>query len=223
MRAELAVLRDDKQWLATLPPALRNIYVAKWRVDGVLRELNPLSDEQEAAWARGERKAYVTVATREQYLVGLYALGVSIVRSGAKHPIAAMLSAELIAQEQVRANLTAAGFHFVRVIEEIFNPAITIGKLSQVHKTGIFTKLRVFELVEFEQVVYLDGDTVVARNIDALFEYDDNFAIAPEIMGIKNCEHDGFERFIFEEAGRQYCRSHSKEPYHGRTYQYSNR
>ena len=81
------------------------------------------------------------------------------------------------------------------------------------HKTGIFTKLRVFELTEFTQIVYLDGDTIVNRNIDSLLELPDAFAVAPEIMGIKNCQHDGFERFIFEEDGREYCRSHSKVEY----------
>lgn len=33
---------------------------------------------------------------------------------------------------QVRFNLTAAGFNFIRVVDEIINPAITVGKLSQV-------------------------------------------------------------------------------------------
>jgi lipopolysaccharide biosynthesis glycosyltransferase len=212
---------DDESWLDAQPAAIQNIDRERWRIDGVLRELNPLSAAQERAWER-ERKAFVTVATREQYLVGVYALGVSLLRTGSAFPLACLLPSALLEQRDVRVNLTAAGFHFVRVIEEIFNPAIAIGKLSQQHKTGIFTKLRVFDLAEFAQVVYLDGDTVVNRNIDSLFETREAFAVAPEIMQIKNCEKDGAERFVFVEDGVQYCRSHSKVPYHGKEYVYSN-
>jgi hypothetical protein len=215
---------EHEQWLDSLPVALQNIDRERWRIPGVLRELNPLSIAQEARWRRGadERKSYVTVATRPQYLVGVYALGVSLVRVNSTQPITCMLPQELLDDREVRANLTAAGFHFVRLIDEIYNPAITIGKLSQQHKTGIFTKLRVFDLAEFAQVVYLDGDAVVNRNIDSLFAIKEAFAVAPEIMQIRNCERDGFERFLFEEDGVQYCRSHSKVPYHGQTYVYSN-
>jgi hypothetical protein len=152
----------------------------------------------------------------------VYALGVSLVRSNASWPLTCLLPAELASDAQVRFNLTAAGFNYVRVVDEIINPAITVGKLSQIHKTGIFTKLVVFDLIEYDQLIYLDADTVVNRNIDELFaSTKEEFAAVPEIMARKACDDDASEH-LFVEEGVEYCRSHSKTPYHGRVYVYSN-
>ena len=42
-----------------------------------------------------------------------------------------------------------------------------------------YTKLRIFELLEFTRIIYLDADTIVRKNIDDLFESDE-FLVAPD-------------------------------------------
>jgi glycogenin glucosyltransferase len=44
------------------------------------------------------------------------------------------------------------------------------------------TKLHVWNLLQFEKVVYLDADTLVIENIDELFEIQSSFAASPDIF-----------------------------------------
>ena len=50
----------------------------------------------------------------------------------------------------------------VKYIQPISNPT---RNLLQGRKDQVFTKLRIFELEEYDQVLYLDADAVVMKNI----------------------------------------------------------
>ena len=45
----------------------------------------------------------------------------------------------------------------------------------------VFTKLRVWELHDFDRVVWLDADTIVVKNVDDLFERE-GFAAGPDFF-----------------------------------------
>ncbi|CAM9286254.1 unnamed protein product, partial [Heterosigma akashiwo] len=45
-----------------------------------------------------------------------------------------------------------------------------------------YTKLHIWNLVEYTRVLYIDADALVLENIDELFERNTNFAAAPDIF-----------------------------------------
>jgi alpha-N-acetylglucosamine transferase len=79
--------------------------------------------------------------------------------------------------ETARLRLVAQGWR-LREVEPIGNPA---RDLLLPRFVNVFTKLRVWELTEYRKVVFLDGDTVVLRNVDELFDRP-SLAAAPDFL-----------------------------------------
>lgn len=122
--------------------------------------------------------AYVTtVCHGDGYVPGVEALGMSLQASGAKHPLVVMVTPDVT--EEGRQRLTAAGWQ-LREVEYIANPTPAEGQLFA-RFAHVFTKLRAWELIEFDKVVLLDADTIVLQNIDELFDRP-YFAAAPDFF-----------------------------------------
>ena len=142
-------------------------------------------------------------------------------------PLVALLSPELAADADVLRNLTVAGWHYVHVVRTIKSPAAALdaesvraatGKALQPHKMDVFTKFRIFEMVEFDRVLFLDADTVVVSNVDHLLvDSELEYAAVPSLVHMADCvnrtEHD--RSYLFEYKEREYCQGHTLEPYHG--------
>lgn len=113
------------------------------------------------------KTAYVTmICGGDAYVPGIEALGRSLVESGTTRPRLVMTAPDVPASAKRR--LAAAGWQ-IREVEPIPNPHPE-GVLLFKRFGASFTKLRAFELIEFERVVFLDADTIVLRNIDDLFD-----------------------------------------------------
>lgn len=123
-------------------------------------------------------KAYVTVMTNgDAYLPGVEALGRSLAATGTTAARVCLVTPEV--PTPARAKLTAEGWT-VRPVDPIQNPSPASAQLF--HRfAGTFTKLRAWELVEFEHVVLMDADTIVLQNVDDLFERP-VFAAAPDFF-----------------------------------------
>jgi alpha-N-acetylglucosamine transferase len=115
----------------------------------------------------GARHAYVTMMVGgDAYVPGLEALGRSLAETGTAVPRVAMVTGDV--DGKARARLTAQGW-ILREIEPIANP-LEEGALLYARFAATFTKLRAFDLAEFDKIVFVDADTVVLRNVDELFE-----------------------------------------------------
>jgi alpha-N-acetylglucosamine transferase len=111
------------------------------------------------------------------YLPGVEALGRSLAATGTQAARVVMISPDVSAS--AREKLTAEGWD-VREVVPIDNPnAKTAQLFPRFHNT--FTKLRAWELTEFERVVFLDADTIVLQNVDELFTRP-YFAAAPDFF-----------------------------------------
>lgn len=121
-----------------------------------------------AGASRGDaRHAYVTMLVGgEAYVPGVEALGRSLAETGTAVPRVAMVTADV--DGKARARLTAQGW-ILREIEPIANP-LEKDALLYARFAATFTKLRAFDLAEFDKIVFVDADTVVLRNVDELFE-----------------------------------------------------
>jgi alpha-N-acetylglucosamine transferase len=110
------------------------------------------------------------------YLPGVEALGKSLEASGSNVPRVVLATSDV--GQATRARLHQLGWQ-IRDIAPIENPASA--RLLFPRFATVFTKLRAWELVEFERVVLLDADTLVLQNVDDLFERRE-FAAAPDFF-----------------------------------------
>jgi len=124
------------------------------------------------------KKAYAaTLCNGEGYLPGVEALGGSLRASGTKEPMVLMVTPEV--RPITRGRLVDQGWD-VREVEPIANPNPTTQQMLP-RFGAAYTKLRAWQLVDFDKVVLLDADTVVLKNVDDLFERPE-IAAAPDFF-----------------------------------------
>ncbi|BGP15059.1 hypothetical protein JCM10213_002797 [Rhodosporidiobolus nylandii] len=113
-------------------------------------------------------KAWSTLLTKTNYLQGALVLHQSLVRSGSKYPLVVFATPEL--PQEARDILEQRGIR-VRDIAYLSPPG-DAKELDEHDKRfhDTWTKLRVFEMVEYERLVLLDSDMLAVRNMDELLE-----------------------------------------------------
>jgi alpha-N-acetylglucosamine transferase len=110
------------------------------------------------------------------YVPGAEVLGRSLDESGTTVPRVVLATNEV--SERACLRLARQGWDIQRV-DTIGNPG---GKaLLFARFAHVFTKLRAWELEDFDRVVFLDSDTLVLQNIDELFDRT-SFAAAPDFF-----------------------------------------
>lgn len=122
-----------------------------------------------------ERKAYVTIATSKNYLLGIMAMFLSLKKTGSIIPLYAMLPIDLINKEMELCNrMKTNGINIIEYRESVPIPQQLIDS-NENHGDSrfnhTFDKLLIFELTQFEKIVYIDADMYILRNIDCLFNY----------------------------------------------------
>lgn len=136
--------------------------------------------------------SYVTLVANSDYAIGAQALGRSLQMVGAKWPLMVMTlydGPELGALEAIGCTIipvkpppVSDDFRRRHCREEQHRRApFTKGTKPAFHDPlDNFAKLRLWELEQFETVVFLDADVVVIKNIDRLFGYPE-FVAAPNL------------------------------------------
>ena len=140
------------------------------------------------------KNAYVTLVTNADYAMGAVALVRSLQRTGTKADIVVMhtggadaaslqplrdLGARLVEAELLP---TSDAFNQRHQREKLHSAApFTKGNKPAFHTPlDNFAKLRLWTLVEYDRVVFIDADAIVIRNIDRLFGYPE-FSAAPNV------------------------------------------
>lgn len=122
--------------------------------------------------------AYVTmICGGDAYVPGIEALGRSLVETQTSAPRVVMVTPEV--PTEATSKLAAQGWE-IREVAPIPNPHRDDELLFRRFGAS-FTKLRAFDLCEYERIVFLDADTIVLRNIDDLFQRP-GFAAAPDFF-----------------------------------------
>nr|XP_024370263.1 putative UDP-glucuronate:xylan alpha-glucuronosyltransferase 3 [Physcomitrium patens] len=121
--------------------------------------------EQLAARTGNERRqAYVSmVHTDASYVCGAIVLAHSIRLSGSTRDLVMLVDSSIL-PEQRRA-LQAAGWQ-VREIERIRNPYAEKDRYNEWN----YSKFRLWQITEYDKIVFIDSDLLVLRNIDFLFQ-----------------------------------------------------
>ncbi|KAI0639251.1 glycosyltransferase family 8 protein [Trametes polyzona] len=116
------------------------------------------------------RRAYLTLLTTKDYLPGVLVLHKSLVDAGSKYPLVVMATPAL--PQEVRDVVMRRGIS-IRDVDPLY-PKDGKHQLAahDVRFAETWTKVRVFELVEYDRLVVLDADMVVRRNMDELLDID---------------------------------------------------
>ncbi|KAI6650459.1 Glycogenin-2 [Oopsacas minuta] len=136
--------------------------------------------------------AYVTIITNEYYYHGAVALGISLCKTDTKYRKVVLVSDGV--NQELRNNLRTIWDEIIQ-IDVLDSKDIRHLSLIGRPELGVtFSKLLVWELIQFKTCVFLDADTIVLRNIDELFCRDE-LSAAPDI-GWPDCFNSGV--FVFK-------------------------
>ncbi|XP_021771896.1 putative UDP-glucuronate:xylan alpha-glucuronosyltransferase 5 [Chenopodium quinoa] len=125
---------------------------------------NELPNELQAL-ERSPREAYVTVLhSSEDYVCGAIALAQSILQTNTTKDLI-LLADRTISRSSIL-GLQAAGWKIKR-IDRIKSPNAKINAYNEWN----YSKLRIWQLIEYDKLIFIDSDFIVLRNIDHLFGY----------------------------------------------------
>ena len=116
--------------------------------------------------AETSRDAYVTLLYGGGFLLGARVLGQSLRVTGTTRDLIALCTEEV--SEHAQRVLRDDGW-IIRHITNIHNPYE--GKSSRGdYFSGIYSKLHIWNMMEYERIIYLDSDALVLSNIDHMFD-----------------------------------------------------
>ncbi|KAG8372832.1 hypothetical protein BUALT_Bualt12G0108000 [Buddleja alternifolia] len=138
------------------------------------REMLNGSFEMDQDCCKGKR-AYVTfLAGNGDYVKGVVGLAKGLRKAKSKYPLVVAVLPDV--PEDHRKILESQGC-IVREIEPVY-PPLNHTQFAMAYYVINYSKLRIWEFVEYSKMIYLDGDIQVFGNIDHLFEYPDGYFYA---------------------------------------------
>jgi len=113
-----------------------------------------------------EKYAFVSVLSTDDYLPGLLVLNKSLLNTRSKYSLDVILTSNI--SKETKLILDRNHISYSVTVQEIENPT----NVDREHRWfSTYSKLAVFNQVQYEKIIYLDADMVVLRNIDNLFLY----------------------------------------------------
>jgi alpha-N-acetylglucosamine transferase len=108
--------------------------------------------------------SFVTYLGTDNFLPGVLTLGHSLMRYNKKYELVVLVNETV--SDNIIDLLIIKKIQF-KIIKEIKNPQ-NLGDDKRNFKY-MYTKLRIFEMFEYDKIVYLDADMLVCNNIEELF------------------------------------------------------
>ncbi|KAL1546970.1 UDP-glucuronate:xylan alpha-glucuronosyltransferase 2 isoform X2 [Salvia divinorum] len=132
---------------------------------GAINERYDISKLKAATLKSRKREAYVTVLhSSESYVCGAITLAQSLARTQTQRDLILLLDTSI--SEPARAALKRAGWT-LRFIKRIRNPRAEKNSYNEYN----YSKFRLWQLTNYDKVIFIDADIIVLRNIDILFHF----------------------------------------------------
>ncbi|QCE07242.1 glycogenin glucosyltransferase [Vigna unguiculata] len=145
----------------------------------VMTTVKPNLTKAEAKTAEGGGRAYVTfLAGNGDYVKGVVGLAKGLRKVKSMYPLVVAMLPDV--PEEHRNILISQGC-IVREIEPVYPPENQT-QFAMAYYVINYSKLRIWEFVEYSKMIYLDGDIQVFDNIDHLFDLPENYFYA-----VKDC------------------------------------
>ncbi|KAJ9166229.1 hypothetical protein P3X46_021009 [Hevea brasiliensis] len=121
------------------------------------------------------REAYVTVLhSSESYVCGAIALAQSLLQTGTKRDLILLLDRSI--SQPKREALAAAGWK-IRLIKRIRNPRAEKYSYNEYN----YSKFRLWQLTDYDKIIFIDSDIIVLRNLDILFHFPQMTAVGNDV------------------------------------------
>ncbi|KAL8216229.1 hypothetical protein R6Q57_023066 [Mikania cordata] len=112
-----------------------------------------------------KREAYATVLhSSESYVCGAIMLAQTLQKTGTERDLILLIDTTISVDK--RSALAAAGWT-IRIIERIRNPRAEKDSYNEYN----YSKLRLWQLTDYDKVIFIDSDIVVLRNLDVVFSF----------------------------------------------------
>ncbi|GJN14466.1 hypothetical protein PR202_gb01300 [Eleusine coracana subsp. coracana] len=109
------------------------------------------------------REAYATILhSASEYVCGAIAAAQSIRQTGSTRDLVILVDDSI--SDHQRQGLETAGWK-VRIIERIRNPKAT----RDAYNEWNYSKFRLWQLTDYDKIIFIDADLLILRNIDFLF------------------------------------------------------
>ncbi|XP_021742962.1 UDP-glucuronate:xylan alpha-glucuronosyltransferase 2-like isoform X1 [Chenopodium quinoa] len=147
----------------SLPMGSCNLALPLWG-QGV-NEVYDASNIEQSTRKPTKREAYVTILhSSESYVCGAITLAQSLLQTGTKRDLVILIDKAISLPK--RKALVAAGWK-IRLIKRIRNPRAEKGTYNEYN----YSKFRLWQLTDYDKLVFIDSDIVVLRNLDLLFYF----------------------------------------------------
>ncbi|KAE9600038.1 putative glucuronosyltransferase [Lupinus albus] len=114
---------------------------------------------------RAKREAYVTVLhSSNSYVCGAITLAQSLLQTRTKRDLILLIDTSISISK--RRALATAGWK-IRFISRIRNPNAKNGTYNEYN----YTKFRLWQLTDYNKIIFIDADIIVLRNLDILFHF----------------------------------------------------
>ncbi|KAG5033945.1 hypothetical protein JHK87_008855 [Glycine soja] len=133
----------------------------------VVDEVYELSKIEKSVESRRriKREAYATVLhSSEAYVCGAITLAQSLLQTGTKRDLILLIDKFISVRK--REALSEAGWK-IRIITRIRNPKAEKGSYNEYN----YSKFRLWQLTDYDKVIFIDSDIIVLRNLDILFHF----------------------------------------------------
>lgn len=114
---------------------------------------------------------YVTILSTESYLLGVYILYKSLQMTKPKYDFYCLLTNNISDKIKKLLSLIKIKTIDIPIIKNPHNNDINDRRIHN------YSKLNMFNLIQFDKIVYLDADMIILHNIDELFEYKNMSAV----------------------------------------------
>ena len=111
-------------------------------------------------------KAWATLLTQPNYLLGVRTLRASLEASGSAYPLVVMVTDGIDADSR---RVLADDGCLLRDVEPIRPAGGLADNYANARFAEVWTKLAAWRLTEFERIVFLDADMLVTQDMDELF------------------------------------------------------
>ncbi|XP_057809126.1 putative UDP-glucuronate:xylan alpha-glucuronosyltransferase 4 [Salvia miltiorrhiza] len=173
-RCDDLLLRVADSWI--YKPQLRRLKQIVRLPVGTCQVTPPSPQSGEELSEEKAREAYVTVLhSSEAYVCGAIALAQSIIQTNTTRELV-LLADDHVSPESMN-GLRAAGWKIKR-IRRIRSPHSRKDSYNEWN----YSKLRLWQLVEYDKVMFIDADLIVTRNLDGFFGH-------PQISAAGNDRH----------------------------------
>ncbi|CAA7013463.1 unnamed protein product [Microthlaspi erraticum] len=124
----------------------------------------PLQAKDNFYSSNEKKEAYATILhSAEDYVCGAIAAAQSIRMSGSTRDLVILVDDSIT--EQYRTGLESAGWK-IQTFERIRNPKAKPNAYNEWN----YSKFRLWQLTQYEKIIFIDADMLILRNIDFLFE-----------------------------------------------------